>query len=346
MDKSKQIESLINSKSTKADIREAFEKAMDAIREMEMETCNFDPVQVSKEYKNDKVIEASEQVMKSASPEFDLKKYLDEILEKFEQSQLEADLNLTKASEEYLKLKEGIQVKKQEIKDIFQIEIELTDLSKLLQLYSEKELDLNKEFKLFESSILEKEENLKNSYDNLHKSLKIKYSRDLEETQYNHQREKLKLENELADIREKEEKEIERQKVELNELKAKWSADFTELENFKNKVETIPDQLEKAKNEGYNEGQEQAKKSCTFEVNLLKKDYDGKIALLESQVNTLTDITDRLTTEKSELTKKLETAYTEIKDLASNWNRQYELEKYINNLEGVTTNLSNQKDKK
>lgn len=304
--------SKITMKSTKQEIMEAYEEAMKKIAESE--SGKDDPVAAAKAENDKKIIESANTVAEGSI------------------------LNPAIISQ-YNDLKTAIQMKKEELNNLYGIEAEANSLVAIINAYKDKDTELkekyNTKMKELDVSANERAEKLNNDiaaleqkkhdlivatsveYEELKKEFDKQRKRDEEEYEYNLKRSR-KVENDRW-----EDEKAAREK-ELAEREAAVKADEVELadrtsyiEELEKKVEEIPDLIQDAKDKAFADGKAKADKSNAFEVRALKQQNDYNTQILEDKVDRLYSEVDSLKAEKANLQAKLDDAYAQMRELAA-----------------------------
>lgn len=158
---------------------------------------------------------------------------------------------------------------------------------------------------------------IKKESDELKAALRKEREREEEEYDYNINRDRKAADDDWTDKVTKREKE-------LNERIAAVRADEAEIvektayiEELEKKVKEIPQMLQEATNEGIKKGKADADRSNAFEVRYLKQENEYKVKDLTNQISKLLEDVSSLTSEKTELRKKLDDAYAQMRELAA-----------------------------
>lgn len=302
----------ITMKSTKQEIMEAYEAALKKIEETE--AGKDDPVAVAKIENDKKVIESADSVA-------------------------EGNILNPAIIAQYNDLKAAIQMKKEELQNLYGIESKANSLVAIINAHKDKEAELKEKFKSDEAVLIsdmaaqeealnadikeleQKKENLiiatKAEYDELRKELDKQRKRDNEEYEYNLKRNRKIDDNEWADAKAAREKELAEREAAVRADEAELAEKTSYIEELEKKVEEIPTLVQEATDEGIKKGKADADKSNAFEVRALKQKNDYDVQILEDKVNRLELEVGSLRDEKVALQAKLDEAYAQMRDLAA-----------------------------
>lgn len=239
----------------------------------------------------------------------------------------------------YNDLKEAISIKQGELKNLYDLDAEANSFVAMVNAYKAKEIELKEKYdeKVKELNNnhdvkaeelnddinnLKQEKNdilnsIKKESDELKAALRKEREREEEEYDYNINRDRKAADDDWTDKVTKREKE-------LNERIAAVRADEAEIvektayiEELEKKVKEIPQMLQEATNEGIKKGKADADRSNAFEVRYLKQENEYKVKDLTNQISKLLEDVSSLTSEKTELRKKLDDAYAQMRELAA-----------------------------
>lgn len=233
------------------------------------------------------------------------------------------------------KVNEAIDFKKDQLKELTDIEYEVNTLEALIQSNKEAKIDHDRLIKELNTNFEDKE-----------KLLETKYSRKAEEYQYIYDRNKLIKNNELDDEIE------ERRKVIQEEEKAltKQVEEFREKENKFNELETEIKQLKEGNELLLNT---KIKAELAKQKAILEKDFKHQLEIkdithkaenerLEANLLILNESVRNSKENYSSLVEKLEAAYKQIEAIAnksveaSSQKESFnEMKKILNNIKGV-----------
>ena len=302
----------ITNKNTKAEMIEAYNEAIERIKELEKQKNNPQAVALKKEEK--RVVESADKLIGL--------------------SILSSDI-----TSKYEDLKKAITLKETELKELFEIEKEANTLVALLNLYKDKEVELEESFKVKRLKLLQefedkKEEvdrdidklskekaetlkNLQNQEAELKAQLKKQREREEEEYKYELDRKKIKANNEWEEEKAKREKELADKEAVVSEREKVVEDKNNEIEELKAKVDEIPTLLEKAKVEGATEKEKELGREYGYKKSLAEKEHQYEVKSLVEKNERLEADLRRAISEKDVLQEKLDKAYAELRELAT-----------------------------
>ena len=302
----------ITMKSTKQEIMEAYEEAMKKIAETE--AGKDDPVAAAKVENDKKIIESADTVAEGSI------------------------LNPAIISQ-YNDLKTAIQMKKEELNNLYGIEVEANSLVAIINAHKDKDTELkekyNTKMKELDVSANERAEKLNNDiaaleqkkhdlivatsveYEELKKELDKQRKREEEEYEYNLKRTHQIAEDQWNDEKATREKELTEREAAVRADEAELAEKTSYIEELEKKVEEIPTLIQEATNAGIEKGKADANKSNAFEVRALKQKSDYDTQILKDKVDRLYSEVDSLKAEKADLQAKLDDAYAQMRELAA-----------------------------
>lgn len=241
--------------------------------------------------------------------------------------------------QQYKDLREAIEMKKDTLKDLYDIEVEASSLVALINAHKDKEQELKDKYKklsedleseyqekksLKENELIEleikKEEVLnvtasenKALFEELDKARK----REREEYEYNLKRERKIAEDKWNDEQAAKEKALAEREASIAETEAVLAAKEEYIEELERKVSEIPDLIESATNEGIKKGKEDADKSNAFEVRSINQKNEYEQASLRDRVTRLESDLAASNAKNDVLQEKLDAAYAQMRELAA-----------------------------
>lgn len=315
----------ISVKSTKQQILNAY---MEAKEKLDMiDKMKDDPVIIAKKEDENRVIESANQVagLNILSPEI-VSKYKDlckaielkqaELKEYYEISERANSLVALINSHKELKMK-----LEEELKSLRE-----TTLSKM----EEEKDELKKSIDELDKSYIEKKKNLDKEYSDYFAKCKTDRKRNEEDYQYDIER-KHKIENDLwEDEKNKREKELLNKEVLINEKLEELNKKVDYYNEIENKISKIPELISEATKKAKEECKDEISKIHAYEI----KSINTKNAY---ELNSLNDRIDRLTSELSSkedeiiyLQERLDNAYEQMKQLASDTVKSSGIVKILN----------------
>ena len=305
----------ITLKNTKAEILQALNESL-AKEKNKMDT-KFTPEKEEKENVTKKAIE-------DTKVNVEQKIFSEELNNKFKE--LEIAIN----SEE------------EKLKNLYEVESELQNLTVvinagkdyLMQLEEEKnnkKEELTKDISMLEDEYSNKSQVLQKEYETAAKILKVERDRENEEYNYKLKREREIDNNKWLDSKISRETELSRKEKETMDLLADTNAKAEYLKELEDKVNTIPQTMQKEYDKGVEACTKELNKEHEHTVALLKKDYQSIIDRLNDKLETLNQEMLRIMDQNSVMQEKLDNAYAEIKNMATKTVESAGLVKIIGN---------------
>lgn len=332
----------ITGTSTKKEMLEAFNELKQKYKEKDQ--TQLKPEKQKEEKHKTEIIKTTDTltpegtVQKINNLKIDINKTLSQLSEKLEQE-----------AQNYLKLKEGIELKTKELKEIYEIENSAFALAALLEAQKQKkeefEFEMNSKKENFDAEMNQKKSNLEDEIkqkrlqwekekktreevakerDELEKKAR---EREKEEFQYNFTREKQLMENTFNDRKEKMEKELAVEKEtfqkkvaetgkNLEERETKVSEREKLVDDLQNQVDTFPARLQDSVDKAVKDVTERLTNDAQKNEALLKKEYDGEKNVLMTKIEALEKLVEDQARQIADLSSRLETSYTKVQDIA------------------------------
>lgn len=305
------METKITSKSTKAEIMQAYEEAKKKLDAIEM--AKDDPIKEKEKENINKTIESAEKLI-------GLGILNPEIAESYE--------NLTKA----------IDMKKAELKDLYGIEKEANSFVALVNAFKDKQreqeekaeetiqkikddaekikAEIEEEIEILKKKKENEKKQLQEDYQNVKNQIEKDRAREEEEYLYDLKR-KRKVENdEWEDKKTQREKAIAEKEKSLDDRELDIISKEDHITVLEKEVAAIPDQVEEAYNKGLEKGKKDTEKSKAFEIRAIETKHEYEKKDLESQIARLTSDLTEAKEENKILQTKLDDAYAQMKELA------------------------------
>lgn len=302
----------VTMKSTKQQIFDAYQEALKKTQ----------AVEALKETPSDKIEkDKKEAIVENADKAVESKIFNEEITKQYED------------------LKEAIQMKKQELKDLYDIETNASSLAAIVNAAKEKRYQLDEDYKATKDSqeaeyearkaeieaeiksLEEEKEAVAEEIWNIHREEKEKVDkerkREEEEYQYNLKRERKKADDAWEDEKAAREKAVKEKESQAQTLLAEAEERADEYEELKEKVEEIPTLIAEAEARGREEGEKAAGKEYGYKKTMYEKDKDYEIKSLQDQVDRLTTAKEDAEAKAWQLQEKLDEAYKRMNELAS-----------------------------
>ena len=332
----------ISSSSTKKQIIDAFDQLKKQYEERQK--IALEPEKVKEEKKKHEFVEVAE---KTVSEGIDQK--INDLKINFSNTLSELAKRLNEETEKYKQIKQAIEYKKNEFKEIYEIEHEASTLAAMLEAQRQKkeefDIEMRQKRETFEREFTERKERLENEI-NTNKtawekekaqySAAFKESKEIEEKErlrskeefaYNFKRESeqknnqlndelQQLEKELGLKREEFEKTVTAKEGELHEREERIAQQEQTVNDLQREVENFPKRLE-AKVQHEVEGiSERLKLAAQNNERLLKAQFEGEKNVLTAKIEVLERLVQSQQKEIEMLSIKLEEAYGKVQDIA------------------------------
>lgn len=286
-------------KNTKAEILEAYQKAMELAK------------------RNQTVTVADEQEVKRVQ---EVKANAKELVG---MGILHEDI-----TSKYNDLLEAIRRGEQELNEIFGIKKELLSFEAVLIAKRQKseEMDLAQKLRVEElnKEIANKKEELKETIESMDKAwrehkanLEVQRKREQEEYTYNLKRERQKENDAWEDEKAEREKELNDRELAVEAREDAILVQEKEITELKMKVANIPHLVDEAYNNGLEKGKAKANQTNAIEKSHTTKEYEWTKKTLQAEIDNLKNQLIAERDSKATLEEKLEDAYKEIKTIAT-----------------------------
>lgn len=302
----------ITEKNTKAEILAAYNEALEKLDAQEI--MKDDPVAQKAKEEQKRVIASAEDIVG--------KGILNEEITK-----------------QYKDLQTAIEKMKNELKDLYGIEAKANSFVALVNGYKDKAVQLENEYKELKENASKDLEDKKNKlYDeiaeleqekrNTLESIKIEAKeqkeiiakerkREEEEYTYTLNRARKQEEDAWEDTKAIREKELAEKEREV-EAKVEYVVELeNRIKDMTEQIETLNADIETARTEGYDKGKADANKSNAFEVRELKTKNEYEQKALQDRISHLESSLASVTEANEILQDKLDSAYAQMKELAS-----------------------------
>ena len=238
----------------------------------------------------------------------------------------------------YLKLKESIELKKKELKEIYDIEESAYALAALIEAQrqkkqtfeeemtnrkealeteiNQKRLDWEKEKQVHELALKERDAEEKKVRERQKEEFQYNFKREqqLSQNAYNDQKEK--MEKELADAKETFAKKAAETEKSLNEREAKVKEREKFLDELQKQVDQFPAQLENAVNKAVKDVTGRLTLEAEKNEELLQKGYEGETNVLKTKIQSLEQLVVQQNKQIEDLSGRLEKSYGKVQDIA------------------------------
>lgn len=292
----------ITSKSTKSQILDAYNKAIKKLNEIE--ASKDDPVSQRESQMKKETFEAADKIvaMGILNPEI---------------------------TGQYKSLELAIEMKKNELKDLYDLEAEANSLTAMINAHKDTQRELEEEakenkkaieagIKALEAELKAKEEEVENEVAEERERVSKIRQREEEEYQYNLKRKRQLEDDEWEDNKKARESVIASKEEDLVNKAKDLSEKETYIADLEDKVASISDQVASAYEEGKKEGKAKADKSNAFEVRSLETKHEYEVQNLQNQIDRLEKDLETEKSKNNDLQNKLDDAYTQMRELATN----------------------------
>lgn len=322
----------VNMKSTKDVIYAALQEAQTKVKQLEAN--KLDPKKEVEVKKAAMAVEKAEVIVNGG-----VKDIIATISEQVAKALAGVADNIEGGIAEYNEVKAAIELKKAELKDLFGVEDALLNLATVINSQNDMKTKFNEQYAADRTDAMNQIKELETKISTMEADFKarikaeedsIKANRKKEEEEYKyatartHKIAEDSWTDEMAAKRKVFNTELEEKNADLKEFEKQLDERDSDLqdredklEELEAKVDEIPGLIEDAVNKAKAEAEASAKKSFGFEVMMIKKENEGKVALLEAKINTLETNTLRDANTIADLQNKLNVAYAEMKDMAT-----------------------------
>ena len=310
--------------NTKKEMIDAYKELLARLKEKE--ETKLKPEKIIEEKKTKKIISTAESLSSDT-----IIKDIDNL--KAEVGRLLAKLSdmLDEKVSEYQDIKAAVEIKNNELKEIYDIEKSAETFAALIEAQNEKrrsfEIEMEEKRSRLEREITEMRAEWEKEKKNHEKEIKEqlaeeekKRAREKEEYTYkiakeqqllkdNYEYEKEKIEREIKDKKEQLEKDFaEREKA----IKDKES----ELKELQDKVSSFPKELETAVNNAVKDTAARIQLEAKNREELLKKEFIGEKSVLTTRISSLEEIVKEQEKQIARLSEQLEKSYQQVQDIA------------------------------
>ena len=314
----------VSMSNTKKEILEAYEKLITELKEKEMSSLS--PQKEMEEKRMSKLVTkadslSAEGVVKETNNlKLEIGKILDTLANK-----LETEVH------QYGEIQKAIEIKKNELQEIYEIEKESATLAALIEAQNQKRAEFEKEIAEKKETLMKEIEATREQW-NLEKEKHEKEikertaaeieqrKREKEEYDYDFTRQKLiakdkfedekaKLKKELTQMKETSEKEL----AEIEEIITEKEAEFIEL---KKKVEKFPKELDESVKKAIKETKDKIDLEYKYQFEMKAKVFEGERNLLNARITAFEKLNKEQTAQIASLSEKLEKSYEKIQSMA------------------------------
>lgn len=241
--------------------------------------------------------------------------------------------------QQYKDLCEAVDMKKKDIKELYDIEVEANSLVSLINAHRDKEQELKDKFKKMNDDMLaefnEKKADANAEIDRLNEKMQevlketrqqndalkaaLIQEREREEEEYAYATKRARkiADDKWADEKTTREKALAEKEASVAETEANLAAKEEKIEELERRVAEIPTLIETATEAGKKAGKADADKSNAFEVRYLKQENEYAQKALKDQVARLEADLEAAKDKNDILQDKLDAAYAQMRELAA-----------------------------
>ena len=300
----------VSSKNTKKEILDAYDKLRQQLQDKKKEIPGPEP----KDPPKARVVEEAsrlqpDKIMKDISA---LKIGLSQSLDRVEEALIEEHKKLSGVSE-------AIRLEKDNLQNIYQIKAEADSLAVLITIHKEKKQDLEQDIKEKREAWEKEKQNFEQGVKEERERIRKEKEREEDEYVYNRNQKRKKEEDTYNEKVAKQEKELKEKREafekDMLEREADIKAREEELKDLRKKAELFPAQLEEAVKQKENEITERLTSNFKHEKELLEKEYQGELKLMNQTIKSLQDKIKDQDNMMNQLYKKVENADKNVKDI-------------------------------
>jgi len=311
-------------KSTKQETMEAYKEALE--RTQEKEEKELSPEKKLQEKKAKEVVQVAEAVSaEGVVVELNaLKMEIGRLLSRIA-------TGLEEEVAKYEKIKRAIEVKEQELKELFEIERNASSLAALIEAQNQKRKRFEEEMALRKEELTREIEETRARWEKERKeheaawkemlaSEQKKREREREEFLYAFTREQQLARDQFEDEKARLEKEIllkrEQLSKELAEREKAVAEQERELKELRDRAAAFQQELETAVGKAVKETTERLKMEAKSREDLLKKEFEGERNVLATRIESLEKTVKEQADQIARLSQQLEQSYQKVQDIA------------------------------
>ena len=288
-------------KNTKQEIYDALVEAEEKVKALKEQ--NFNPAEAVIEKANAETIKSAEESVKN-------------------------NLFSEELSKKFIDLEAAIVLKKKELEEMYDIDQELQNLTVIANAGKEMSAKIEADKVARKAEYAQMTDELVREYAAKKKTLEEEFAakqlelkktrdREIEEYEYTLKRNRSKEDDDWADEKAKRE-------AAITALEAEAKAKFDEasektnyIKELEDKVEAIPELIEKAKEEAAEAARKEEAKEYGYKKVMTEKEHGYAIQRLEDKIDILTSDLNKANTLVDSLQAKLDNAYDQIRELAT-----------------------------
>ena len=291
----------VTMKSTKQEIYDALMESKEKLESLNQ--SNFDPVREVKKKEEKAVVESAKESVKN-------------------------NLFSEELSKKFTDLEAAIKVKEAELKEMYGIEKELQDITAIINAGKEISAKLDEEQAAKKAEIAAMTDNMLKEYQVKKKEAAEEFStyqvdldkqreREVEEYEYNLKRFRSIENDKWEDEKLEREADIQAREAKAQEMYEDAESKIAYIAELEEKVNSIPELVEKAKAEGAEAAEKEAGKEYGYKKTMAEKEHNYEVQRLEDKVERLEEDLAKSTALNDSLQEKLDNAYVQIRELAT-----------------------------
>ncbi len=310
--------------NTKKELLEAYDDLVSKIKEQQ--ELQLNPQKIAEEKSQTEIVQKVDGVNLDS-----VVKTINELKSGISSSLNNIEVKLEKEVKKYEDIQKAIEVKENEIKEIFEIEKSAYTLAALIESQNQKKIEFEEEMDHKKSTTLKEIDNLRvewekekkeheNSIKERDEKEKKEAARQKEEFDYNFKREKQIAHDKLNDELKKQENEfnklMESKKEELNKRESIVTEKETRLNELEEKVQKFNAQLDEAITKAVSENTKKLQAEFKNKEDFITKEFEGKINVFTTKIESYEKTIGEQNKKITELTTKLDEAYSKVQDVA------------------------------
>jgi len=228
-------------------------------------------------------------------------------------------------------IKKAIEIKDEEVKELYEIERSAETLAALIEAQNQKRQEFESEMDARKQELTQEIQAMREDWGKEKKRHEAEIKerdaaeakrreREKEEYGYSFKREQQLAKNKFEDEKAKMEKEIqlkkEQMEKELTEREKAVAEREEELGELQKKVIAFPKEMENAVNKAVKEATEKITLEAKNKAELIRKEFDGERNVLTTRIESLEKTVKEQSVQISNLSEQLEKAYQKVQDIA------------------------------
>lgn len=312
--------SKLTDKNTKKEFMDKYNEQVEIIKNLQAQLA--DPKQIVNQQRAATVMATANSLVNS-----DIASVTSTLHEELSKAISDLVSKVSKGSEELISLDETIKIKKDQLKELFDIEATAYSITALLNtektLIAEHEKAKKERTTELEAQVKGLQDQIDSLTDLLNEKLnelvqEVEEERVKKETEwkYDFDRKKKKEQDDWNDKLAQEEKKLKEKQYELETRELEVAKREDNIEEYEAKIAAIPSLVDKAESAGFAKATNAAKSERNNEIATLTAKHNSEVAILENKVQMLEERIASYVTENSELKSDLKSAYAQVQSTA------------------------------